>query len=156
MGLQKSLSPTDVFHVFPSLKIKLFCLHRSRHKFVSSQSSSRISTSEIYDFFWPNNFRLKETHMWFNVDDAHPSSFQHLIDSISAGPVQVTLILPVLHKPEHTHNRATNTNQMTVNGSPHTFYGRQSGHIFTWHGVFGRFINKFNSVGCLFCTAILH
>lgn len=42
------------------------------------------------------------THKWFNIDDAHSSSLQHVIDGVHAGPVQVAFILPVLHKPQHT------------------------------------------------------
>lgn len=45
--------------------------------------------------------------MRLNVDDAHPSSSEHLIDGVSAGPVQVALILPVLHKPERTATHTT-------------------------------------------------
>lgn len=58
---------------------------------------------------------MKETHMRLNIDDAYPSSFQHLINSIGADPVQVALILPILHKPEPTSTHMTH--QRTANGT---------------------------------------
>lgn len=46
---------------------------------------------------------LLQTHVWFYVDDAHPSSSQHVVDGVGAGAVQVSFMLTVLHEPEHTH-----------------------------------------------------
>lgn len=40
--------------------------------------------------------------MWFNINDAGPPSPQHIINSISARPVQVTLIFTILYKPGPT------------------------------------------------------
>lgn len=42
--------------------------------------------------------------MCFSIDDAHPSSLQHVVNGVCAGPVQVALILPELHKPETISN----------------------------------------------------
>lgn len=48
-----------------------------------------------------------DTHTWLHIDDAHPSSSEHLINGIGAGPIQVTFIHPVLHKPENTGKHGT-------------------------------------------------
>lgn len=70
------------------------------------------------------------SYMWFDVNNAHMSPFDDLIDGVDAGPVLVALKLAVLDKPVQIHTVRSHSCVKKVNAKAylwlHTMYSKSS------------------------------